>query len=116
MIKQRRTIVQKKLNVYGSKGSLHSGVDLVNFFNSGVSEQGDYAANSQTYRSPCRRTCSTSHNPMFHNPRFNLNIVSMRPNSAERTKDQKKKALLKIDFHETKINRVVEDVQREKDF
>lgn len=27
-------------------------------------------------RSPCRRSCSTTHNPMFHIPRFNMKILA----------------------------------------
>ena len=114
MIKMRQTMPHKRGCHNQSKVSIQNssqGVDLVNFFNS--PSEYDANENFKSYRSPCRRTCSTTHNPMFHNPRFNLNKIMCRPNSAERTKEQKRMTLLKIDFHETNINRVVEGVQHE---
>ena len=32
--------------------------------------------NNRFNRSPCRRSCSTIHNPMYHIPRFNLKITA----------------------------------------
>lgn len=80
----------------------------------GMSFGGDPAEldmNFRTFRSPCRKTCSTIHNPMFHSTRFNLELKAIRPASAEPTKEQKRDLLLKIDWLETGLNAAVREEQ-----
>ena len=40
--------------------------------------------------SPCRKCCSTTHNPVFHNFKYGLKVFVGRPNSADKKTDLKK--------------------------
>ena len=53
----------------GSQG-INAG-DEVSFGGDGNEE---FESHFRTFRSPCRKICSTVHNPMFHATRFNLKI------------------------------------------
>lgn len=59
------------------------------------------------FRSPCRKTCSTTHNPMYHCSRWNQ---PMRPQSAECCKKKVEDAL-NSDWFEAGINEAVKELQ-----
>ena len=64
------------------------------------------------FRSPCRKTCSTTHNPMYHCNRWNK---KMRPQSAEGSKAKKQAEALKSDWQNAGINNAVKELEaREK--
>ena len=60
------------------------------------------------FRSPCRKTCSTTHNPMYHCSRWNQ---PMRPQSAEGSKAKKQEEALKSDWQEAGINAAVRELE-----
>ena len=53
-------------------------------------------------RSPCRKCCSTTHNPVFHNFKYGLKVFPCRPNSADKKADLKK-----LDWKKTQIHNAV---------
>ena len=60
------------------------------------------------FRSPCRKTCSTNHNPMYHCSRWSQ---PMRPQSAEDSKAKKLAEALKSDWHNAGINTAVKELE-----
>ena len=44
----------------------------------------DYETNFRKFRSPCRKTCSTIHNPIYHCSRFGIKLSDCRPVSADK--------------------------------
>lgn len=42
----------------------------------------DFETNFRKFRSPCRKTCSTIHNPLYHCSRFGIKLSDCRPASA----------------------------------
>ena len=64
----------------------------------------DYEERKFRERSPCRRTCSTTHHPMHHCGRFNLKLKRGRPGSAaDMTPEQKEAAMLKQDWQRSEM-------------
>lgn len=56
--------------------------------------------------SPCRRSCSTTHHPIFHGHRIQT-VAPPRPSSADQIRALKKAELDKIDFYKTKLNEAI---------
>ena len=48
----------------------------------------DYETNFRKFRSPCRMTCSTIHNPLYHCSRFGIKLSDCRPMSADKKRDR----------------------------
>lgn len=64
------------------------------------------------YRSPCRRTCSTIHNPAFHFPRV-TKATAARPKSADKVKETVQQAPHEIDWNDTHLHGLVDDLEKE---
>lgn len=64
------------------------------------------------YRSPCRRTCSTIHNPAFHFPRV-TKATATRPKSADKVKETVQQAPHEIDWNDTLLHGLVDDLEKE---
>lgn len=67
----------------------------------------DFENNFRKFRSPCRMTCSTIHNPLYHLSRFGIKLSDCRPMSARMSKEEKDAQLMKYDWIKTEINEVV---------
>lgn len=61
------------------------------------------------YVGPCRRSCSTTHHPIFHEKRMEVMKVEEppRPSTADRIRALKKAELDKIDFYKTALNKAI---------
>ena len=57
---------------------------------------------------PCRKTCSTIHNPMFHAARYSIEIKACRPGSAE-SRDYDK-----IDWINTDIDAAIKQNEEQR--
>jgi hypothetical protein len=75
-------------------------------------EESDVGSLDRRYRSPCRRTCSTIHNPAFHFPRV-TKATANRPKSADKVKETVKQAPHEIDWHDTLLHGLVDDLEQE---
>ena len=58
---------------------------------------------------PCRRSCSTTHHPIFHEKRMEVLKVEEppRPSTADRIRALKRAELDKIDFYPTALNKAI---------
>ena len=76
----------------------------------------DFESNFRKFRSPCRMTCSTIHNPLYHCSRFGIKLSDCRPMSVGKSKAEKEAELMKYDWLKTEINDVVrkEEAQETK--
>ena len=61
------------------------------------------------YKPPCRRTCSTIHNPVFHFPRV-TKIRGVRPKSAE-LKDEAKQEPHEINWTDTLLHELIDAIE-----
>mmetsp|Transcript_19364 Transcript_19364/g.29691 ORF Transcript_19364/g.29691 Transcript_19364/m.29691 type:complete len:127 (+) Transcript_19364:5824-6204(+) len=110
MLKGRLT-KSPSLTKSNAAGSIYAG--------DGASFNGNFEEDAyfRKFRTPCRKTCSTTHNPMFHTHRFTLQKQAAnrrRPKSAEKTKEQKKQELYKMDWFMTVINEAIRDQQNKE--
>lgn len=65
----------------------------------------EYEDSERRYRSPCRRTCSTIHNPAFHYPRVSLK--PSRPRSADKVKEHIQRDAKSIDWRDSLFNKLI---------
>ena len=75
-------------------------------------EESDGGLHDRRYRSPCRRTCSTVHNPAFHFPRV-TKATGTRPKSADKVKETVRQAPAEIDWNDTLLHGLVDALERE---
>ena len=75
-------------------------------------EESDGDPHDRRYRSPCRRTCSTIHNPAFHFPRV-TKATATRPKSADKVKETVQQAPHEIDWNDTLLHGLVDDLEKE---